>query len=82
MTDQHHDRKHVAVKMKLTDGSLLFGDINLLTEGAMHRLSELFTRRDNPFIVVFNATNKQGTEGQTYIVGKAHIVWVSPADGS
>jgi hypothetical protein len=48
----------------------------------MHRLSELFTRRDNPFIVVFNATNKQGSEGQTYIVNKTHIVWVSPAGGS
>jgi hypothetical protein len=47
----------------------------------MQRLSALFTRRDNPFIVVFNATNKQGSEGQTYIVNKKDIVWVSPAGG-
>ena len=79
MTNEKHQIKREAVKMKLSDGSMIYGEVNLLSEGGANRLSELFTKGESPFIVVFNAT-KQGREGQLYVVSKAHIIWASPAE--
>lgn len=79
MESEKHQMKREAVKMKLSDGSMIYGEVNLLSESGANRLSELFTKSESPFIVVFNAT-KQGREGQLYVVSKAHIVWVSPVE--
>ncbi len=79
MTETKHQIKREAVKMKLSDGSMIYGEVNLLSEGGVNRLSDMFTKGESPFIVVFNATTKQGREGLTYVVSKAHIIWVSPA---
>ena len=79
MVDKKRQMKREAVKMKLSDGSMIYGEVNLLSEDGANRLSELFTKSESPFIVVFNAT-KQGREGQIYVVSKSHIIWVSPAE--
>ncbi|HDJ28511.1 MAG TPA: hypothetical protein ENF28_04605 [Proteobacteria bacterium] len=79
MGNEKHQMKREAVKMKLSDGSMIYGEVNLLSEGGVSRLSELFTKSESPFIVVFNAT-KQGREGQLYVVSKSHIIWVSPVE--
>ncbi|MBN2331705.1 MAG: hypothetical protein JXO49_00365 [Deltaproteobacteria bacterium] len=66
--------KSVTVKMRLSDGSTLVGEVNLLAEGGVGRLSELFTKGNNPFMVVFNAM-QQGKAGQTFVVNKKQILW-------
>ncbi|MBN2333696.1 MAG: hypothetical protein JXO49_09515 [Deltaproteobacteria bacterium] len=71
--------KSVKVKIRLTDGSMILGEVNLLAEGGINRLSELFTKGTSPFIVVFNAM-QQGRGGQTFVVSKNHIVWVTPEE--
>jgi len=65
MTETKHQIKREAVKIKLSDGSMIYGEVNLLSEGGANRLSDLFTKGESPFIVVFNATTKQGREGLT-----------------
>jgi len=79
MGNEKHKIKKEAVKMKLSDGSMMYGEVNLLSEGGVDRLSELFTKSETPFIVVFNAS-KQGSKGQTFVVSKSHIIWVSPTE--
>jgi len=79
MGNEKHQIKREAVKIKLSDGSMIYGEVNLLSEGGTNRLSELFTKGESPFIVVFNAS-KQGSKGQTFVVSKSHIIWVSPTE--
>ena len=64
----------VPVRLRLSDGSMISGEVNLWADERADRLSELFTKGTNPFIVVFNAM-QQGKAGQTFVVNKNHIVW-------
>jgi len=66
--------------MKLTDGSVLRGQVNLYYEEMpLNRVSDLFTRDRDPFLVVFDVEVAEKTE-QVYIVNKQHIVWITPED--
>ncbi len=71
---------------KLADGSLVRGKINLLAEPHheseerfYNRISDLFTRGKNPFIVVFDAV-VEGVPGQVLVINKKKVIWVSPKD--
>jgi len=82
--------------IKLEDGSLVKGKINILAEpahehhdvflkhsqdrGAYYaRISDLFTKGKNPFIVVFDAV-VEGQADRVLIINKNKILWVSPED--
>ncbi len=68
------------VIIKLVDGSLIKGKVNLHHDEYMiQRASELFTQIDDPFLVVFDATF-EGKGGRVLIVNKRNIVWASPED--
>ena len=68
------------VTLKLTDGSVIKGQVNLYHEEmVLNRVSDLFTRDKDPFIVVFEA-KVEGKKDQVIIVNKQHIVWVHPED--
>jgi hypothetical protein len=83
------------VTIKLMDGAIVKGKINLLSEstqefgmidkhdGAMgvyyQRVSDLFTVGRNPFIVVYDATG-DCQDSKVFIVNKANISWVAPED--
>ena len=66
--------KTASIKIRLSDGSIIIGDVNLLAGEGVDRLSELFTKESEPFIVVFNAM-QQGKPGQSFVVNKNHIIW-------
>jgi hypothetical protein len=69
------------VILKLVDGSLVKGKINLHhDEAVIQRVSEIFTHIDDPFLVVFDAT-VEGKPGKVVIVNKRNVVWASPEDG-
>jgi len=87
------DRK---ASIKLEDGSLIKGKINLLAEPAhenrdryvkhsddvgtfYRRISDIFTRGANPFIVV-SEVMIEGQEARVLIINKNKILWVSPED--
>jgi len=66
--------------VKLVDGSLLKGKINLHhDEHMIQRVSEIFTQIEDPFLVVFDATF-EGQSGRVLIINKQNIIWASPED--
>jgi hypothetical protein len=68
------------VTLKLADGSVVTGMINLIQRGdTEHRISDIFVARDEPFVVVFQATMGELTN-KVLILNKNHIVWVMPAE--
>jgi len=80
MSDKIISRKIDArkVSIKLMDGSVVRGKINLLQdEHLIERVSEIFTEIDKPFVVVFEATF-EGRADRVIVVNKANILWVSP----
>jgi Family of unknown function (DUF6812) len=71
-----------AVTIKLVDGSLVNGKINLhRSDVDIGRVSDLFTKVTDPFIVVFDAT-AEGKTGRVLILNKRNIVWIAPEDES
>jgi hypothetical protein len=66
------------VTLKLADGSLVTGMINLIQRGdTEHRVSDIFVGREEPFVVVFKATLGETTD-QVLVINKRHIIWVIP----
>jgi hypothetical protein len=82
--------------IKLEDGSLIKGTINIFAEPANEhqdiytqhsgerctfykRVSDIFTKGKNPFIVVYDACIA-GQPGRVLIINKNKILWVSPED--
>lgn len=81
--------------LKLIDGSLLKGKVNLLAESPQEnwlmdkndqnmgqyyrRVSDLFTVGQNHFIVVFDAI-AEWNDSNVFIINKANILWVIPED--
>ena len=68
------------VRIKLVDGSMIKGKINLYQDEAMiQRVSEIFTKTTDPFVVVFDATF-EGKSNRVVVVNKRNIIWVSPEE--
>ena len=68
------------VTIKMVDGSLVQGQVNVYhDEETVQRVSEIFTKLADPFVVVFNAT-AEGKSGRVLILNKRNIAWVSPED--
>jgi len=64
------------ITIRTADGSTLSGKINI---GAKERVSDVFTRTENPFVVLFDAASADGC-GKVFFINKSHIVWVEPED--
>ena len=68
------------VTIKMVDGSLVQGKVNIYhDEEVVQRVSDIFTKATDPFIVVFDAT-AEGKSGRVLIMNKSNIAWVSPED--
>jgi hypothetical protein len=68
------------VIIKLVDGSTINGKINLHhDEAVIQRVSDVFTKLTDQFIVVFGAT-AEGKTGRVLILNKNNIIWVAPDD--
>ena len=66
------------VTIKMVDGSLVQGKVNIYhDEEVVQRVSDIFTKATDPFIVVFDAT-AEGKSGRVLIMNKNNIAWVSP----
>jgi hypothetical protein len=82
--DQKESRKEASKKeykvvselitVKTVDGSTIRGNINL---GVKERVSDLFTKSDNPFIVLTGVTLEDGSRPVLFL-NKRYIVWVEP----
>lgn len=64
------------VLLKLTDGTIIKGNINLSSEAVpMDRVSDLLVKGENKFLVLYNAT-VPGYNDKEIIVNKSQIVWI------
>ena len=75
-TKDTYKKDYRRITIRTTDGSTLLGKVNL---GIKERVSDLFTRTENPFIVLFDAENRDGS-GKVFFVNKSNSVWVEPED--
>jgi rRNA processing protein Gar1 len=68
------------VTIKMVDGSLVQAKVNVYhDEEVVQRVSDIFTKVRDPFIVVFDAT-AEGKSGRVLIINKRNIAWVSPEE--
>ena len=65
------------IRIKLTDGQEIVGKINIAEYG-VSRISELFTRKDLPFIVVFDYDCQEENCYNVLFVNRDHILWAQP----
>ncbi len=80
--DSNGEMQARKVTIRLVDGSLVKGKINLhkcKDESIIQRVSEMFTKHQDPFVVVFEATF-EGVSGRVVIINKHNVIWVSPDD--
>jgi hypothetical protein len=80
--DSHREIQARKVTIRLVDGSLVKGKINLHKpedKSLIQRESEMFTKHQDPFVVVFEAT-LEGRSDRVVIINKRNILWVSPED--
>ena len=71
-----YKKEYRNISIRTIDGSTILGKVNL---GIKERVSDLFTKTENPFIVVFDAEHRDGS-GKVLFVNKNNIVWVEPED--
>ncbi len=69
-------RDYRSVHLRTTDGSTFSGKVNI---GHKQRVSDLFTKTEDPFIVLINVKGLEGS-GDVLIINKNNIVWVEPID--
>jgi hypothetical protein len=68
------------VSIKMVDGSMVHGKVNIYNdEEVVQRVSDIFTKVTDPFIVVFDVT-ADGKSGRVLIINKRNIAWVSPEE--
>ena len=71
------------VVVKVSDGAIISGQVNLESEGGRaDRVSDLLIQGKNRFLVVYNAQDMKvsGEEASVIILNKDHILWVIPQD--
>jgi hypothetical protein len=64
------------ITIRTADGSTLSGKVNIEEK---ERVSDVFTKTDTPFVVLFDAASASGC-GRVFFINKTHIVWVEPED--
>ena len=71
-----YKREYRKVAIRTIDGSTILGKVNI---GIKDRVSDVFTKGDNPFIVLIDAEHKD-ISGKVLFVNRNNIVWVEPED--
>ena len=71
-----YKKEYRNVKIKTTDGDILKGKVNI---GLKSRVADLFTRTDDPFIVLSDVESAPGAK-RVLFINKDNIVWVEPEE--
>ena len=69
-----YKKEYRKIAVRTTDGSTILGKVNIGIKG---RVSELFTKAADPFIVLIDAEDREGS-GKVLFINKNNIVWVEP----
>jgi len=73
------------VRLKLVDGTLVNGQVNINRHQGYDRLSDLITNHDDPFLIMYNVSAHSGGIGnpiqyKTLFINKSHIIWAEPSE--
>ena len=71
-----YKKEYRDVTIRTTEGTILKGKVNI---GLKARVADLFTKTDDPFIVLSDVESGQGTK-HVLFVNKNNIVWVEPEE--
>ncbi len=71
-----YKKEYREIRVKTTDGATLRGKVNI---GIKARVADLFTKTDDPFIVLSDVKREDGLRTVLF-VNKNNIVWVEPDD--
>ena len=71
-----YKKEYRDVRIKTIDGDILLGKVNI---GLKSRVADLFTRTDDPFIVLSEVESGQGAK-RVLFINKNNIVWVEPKE--
>ena len=74
--DNFYSAVYKGITVKTVDGETIVGKINL---SSRQRVSDIFTKGENPFIVMVDAVSKD-VISKTLFINKEHIIWVEPDD--
>lgn len=71
------------IRLKLVDGTLVNGQVNIKRDKGYDRLSDLITNNSEPFLVMYNVTTHPGhidnpIHYKTLFINKIHIIWAEP----
>ncbi len=71
------------VRIRLVDGTLVNGQVNLNREEGYDRLSDLVSSKQEPFLILFNVVlydkpMESSIKHKTLFVNKNYIIWVEP----
>ncbi len=69
------------VNIKLLDGSILQGKVNLAVGSGYRRVSDLFILSKEPFIVISDVASGE-IHGTTLIINKSCIMWIMPMEAA
>ena len=61
----------------MLDGNTITGKVNA---SDLKRLSDVFTKGEFPFVVIYDATIGDGSRKRTFFLNKSAIAWVEPED--
>lgn len=71
------------IRLKLVDGAMVNGQININRDQGYDRLSDLVANDREPFLIIYNVTVHQGhidnpVRYKTLFINKSHILWAEP----
>ena len=77
------DVKARIIRLRLVDGTLVNGQININRDQGYDRLSDLVTNHSEPFLILYNVTVHHGNidnpiKHKTLFINKDHIIWAEP----
>ena len=67
--------KEYKCTINMFDGRSITGKINI---NPMGRLSDVFTKDQSPFVVIYDATIGDDPSKRTFILNKSGIAWAEP----
>lgn len=78
MANQEKEYKvdYRTITIKTSDGATVQGQVNIAPD---QRVSDLFKRDQDSFVVLINAGYSE-VRGKTLFINKEHIIWVEPED--
>jgi len=73
------------IRIKLADGTLVNGQVNINKKYGYDRLSDLVSSNREPFLILFKVILYDRDTGnpekyKTLFVNKNHIIWAAPED--